>query len=53
MDAEAYDVAYARALRHVLTLDVPPPVAEEARAAQAAVAAQAALEASAPNQPFA
>ena len=51
--AEAYDVAYARALRHVLTLDVPPPVAEEARAAQAAVAAQAALEASAPNQPFA
>ena len=30
---EAYDVAYAKALRHVLSLsDVPPPVADEARA---------------------
>ena len=28
---EAYDVAYEKALRHVLTLTVPPPVAEEAR----------------------
>ena len=48
--AEAYDVAYARALRHVLTLDVPPPVAEEARAALATLEA---LEASAPDQPSA
>ena len=39
--AEAYDVAYARALRHVLTIDVPPPVAEEARAALAALEASA------------
>ena len=31
-EAQAYDVAYARALRHVLALDdVPPPVADEAR----------------------
>ena len=29
---EAYDVAYAKALRHVAGLsDVPPPVADEAR----------------------
>jgi Peptidase family S41/N-terminal domain of Peptidase_S41 in eukaryotic IRBP len=29
---EAYDVAYAKALRHVLALgDVPPPIADEAR----------------------
>jgi hypothetical protein len=29
---DAYDVAYAKALRHVLSLaDVPPPVAAEAR----------------------
>jgi hypothetical protein len=28
---EAHDVAYAKALRHVLTL--PPPIADEARAA--------------------
>jgi len=34
---EAFGVAYAKALRHVLTLDVPPPVAAEARAALAAV----------------
>ena len=39
--AEAYDVAYARALRHVLTIDVPPPVAEEARAALATLEASA------------
>jgi hypothetical protein len=33
---EAYGVAYARALRHVLALDdVPPPVADEAREALA------------------
>jgi hypothetical protein len=29
---DAYDTAYAEALRHVLTLpDVPPPIADEAR----------------------
>ena len=34
---EAYDVAYARALRHVTELaDVPPPIADEARDALAA-----------------
>jgi hypothetical protein len=32
---EAYDVAYGKALRHVLSIDVPPPVADEARAALA------------------
>jgi C-terminal processing protease CtpA/Prc len=36
---QAQDVAYAKALRHVLELgDVPPPVADEARDALAAVA---------------
>jgi len=30
---EAYDVAYEKALRHVLTLTVPPPVADEVREA--------------------
>jgi Peptidase family S41/N-terminal domain of Peptidase_S41 in eukaryotic IRBP len=30
---QACDVAYAKALRHVLTLTVPPPIADEARAA--------------------
>ena len=34
---DACDVAYGHALRHVLTLDVPPPVADEARAALAAL----------------
>jgi len=33
--AEAYDVAYCQALRHVLSITVPPPVADEARAALA------------------
>jgi hypothetical protein len=33
---QAYDVAYARALRHVLALDdVPPPILHEARDALA------------------
>jgi Peptidase family S41/N-terminal domain of Peptidase_S41 in eukaryotic IRBP len=32
---EAYEVAYGRALRHVLSITVPPPVADEARAALA------------------
>jgi C-terminal processing protease CtpA/Prc len=35
--AQAYDVAYAKALRHVLALTVPPPIADEARAALAAL----------------
>jgi hypothetical protein len=31
-EAEAYDVAYAKALRHVLDMDdVPPPIADQAR----------------------
>jgi hypothetical protein len=35
-EAEAYDVAYARALQHVLALDdVPPPIEHEARDALA------------------
>jgi hypothetical protein len=33
--AEAYDVAYAKALRHVLSITVPPPIADEARTALA------------------
>jgi peptidase S41-like protein len=37
-EAEAYDTAYTKALRHVLTLDVPPPVMDEARDALAALA---------------
>ena len=36
---QAYDVAYAKALRHVLSLTVPPPVADEARDALAALPA--------------
>jgi hypothetical protein len=36
--AEAYDEAYGRALRHVLSCDVPPPVADEAREALEALA---------------
>jgi Peptidase family S41/N-terminal domain of Peptidase_S41 in eukaryotic IRBP len=35
--AESYDVAYAKALRHVLSLTVPPPLADEARDALAAL----------------
>jgi len=39
-EAEAYDVAYGKALRHVLALDdVPPPVEHEARDALAGLAA--------------
>ncbi len=38
--AQAYDVAYARALEHVLATDgVPPPIADEARDALAALPA--------------
>jgi Peptidase family S41/N-terminal domain of Peptidase_S41 in eukaryotic IRBP len=39
--AEAYDVAYGKALRHVLSIDVPPPIAAEAREALAALPAGA------------
>jgi C-terminal processing protease CtpA/Prc len=35
--ARAYDVAYRRALEHVLSITVPPPVAAEARDALAAL----------------
>jgi len=39
-EAQAYDTAYATALRHVLALDdVPPPIADEARDALAALPA--------------
>ena len=38
---EAYDVAYGRALRHVLSITVPRPVADEARSALAGLPASA------------
>jgi hypothetical protein len=39
-EAQAYDTAYATALRHVLAMDdVPPPIVDEARDALAAVPA--------------
>ena len=38
-EADARDVAYGRALQHVLASDVPPPIAGEARDALAALAA--------------
>jgi hypothetical protein len=37
---QAFDVAYGKALRHVLTLTVPPPLLDEAREALAALAAK-------------
>ncbi|MGH3303839.1 MAG: S41 family peptidase [Streptosporangiaceae bacterium] len=37
--AEAYDVAYGTTLRHVLSLDTPPPIREEATAALARLSA--------------
>lgn len=37
----AYDVAYGKALQHVLEQEVPPPVADEARAALGALSGQA------------
>jgi C-terminal processing protease CtpA/Prc len=41
-EAEAYDVAYGKALRHVLALDdVPPPIEHEARDALAALESEA------------
>ncbi len=41
-EAQAYDVAYAKALTHVLaTDDVPPPIADEARDALAALSVAA------------
>ena len=36
---QAFDVAYGRALRHVLTLHLPPPLLDEAREALAALEA--------------
>jgi peptidase S41-like protein len=36
----AYDVAYHKALQHVLSITVPPPIAEEAREALAALPAE-------------
>ena len=33
--ADAYDVAYRKALQHVLSDTVPPPIADEARTALA------------------
>jgi len=38
--ADAYDVAYRKALQHVLSITVPPPIADEAREALAALAAE-------------
>jgi len=47
-EAQAYDVANARALRHVLSLDeVPPPIEQEARDALAAL--QGAVQALQPD----
>jgi Peptidase family S41/N-terminal domain of Peptidase_S41 in eukaryotic IRBP len=44
-EAEAYDVAYGKALRHVLALDdVPPPVEHEARDALAGLPAEAPVQ---------
>jgi hypothetical protein len=40
-EAEAYDVAYGKALRHVLSVDAFPPVAHEARTALDALPATA------------
>jgi Peptidase family S41/N-terminal domain of Peptidase_S41 in eukaryotic IRBP len=37
---ESYDVAYGKALRQVLSADVPPPVADEAREALAGLGGQ-------------
>jgi C-terminal processing protease CtpA/Prc len=38
--AQAFDVAYGKALRHVLTLSIPPPLLDEAREALAALTAE-------------
>ena len=39
-EADAYDLAYTRALQHVLALpDVPPPIMDEARDVLAGLAA--------------
>ncbi len=42
-EAGARDVAYSQALEHVLSTDVPPPIADEARAALAALTAAGGL----------
>ena len=36
---QAYDIAYGKALWHVLSITVPPPIADEARDALAALPA--------------
>ena len=38
-ESEARNVAYGKALQHVLSIDIPPPIADEARDALAALAA--------------
>jgi hypothetical protein len=38
--ADAYDVAYRKALQHVLSVAVPPPIADEAREALAGLPAE-------------
>lgn len=38
--ADAYDVAFRKALQHVLSITVPPPIAEEARTALAGLPAE-------------
>jgi hypothetical protein len=49
-EEQAYDVAYARALRHVLaTDDVPPPIADEAREVLATLPETALSETAAPE----
>ena len=51
-EEQAYDAAYARALRHVLALDdVPPPIADEAREALAALPAAPEAVSPSPAQP--
>jgi hypothetical protein len=50
-EEQAYDVAYARALRHVLTLDeLPPPIEHQARDTLAGLPAEAEAEAEAETQ---
>jgi len=50
--AGAYDVAYGKALRHVLSADVPPPVADEAREALAGLPAAARDKRSRPSSGY-
>ncbi len=51
-EEQAYNVAYARALRHVLTLDeLPPPIEHQARDTLAGLPAEAEAEAEAEPEP--